>query len=74
VMTASVLLTGTVPAIAQNFSNFDVSEWPKGALVSLGLVFTAISGLDWWRDANRKAAVPVSAKMSGGDGLSIHGF
>ncbi len=72
-VTACVMATGTVPSIAQNLSSFDVSDWPRGVLVGLGLVFTAISGFDWWRDVNRKATAPVFARMSGGDEPSVRG-
>jgi len=54
-MTASVLLTGTVPSIAQNFSSFDVSDWPRGVIVGLGLLFTASSGIEWIRGIGKSS-------------------
>ena len=72
-VTACVMITGTVPSIAQRLSSIDVSDWSRGTLVGLGLVFTALSGFNWWSDINRKATAPVFARTSGGDEPSVRG-
>jgi hypothetical protein len=45
----------------------------RPAMIGLGLLFTAASGIQWHNDVNRGEADPESGRTSGGDEPSVRG-